>query len=98
MGDTGLRFLMLLVAITSLSVFAFGQGSSTGSLAGTITDPTTALVSGATVTVKNNATGREFTAVTTDNGTYNVPALQSGTYTVTVMPRDSKLLLCRMQR
>ncbi len=84
MKDAGLRFLMLLVAITSLSVFGFGQGTSTGSIAGTVTDPTTAVVSGATVTIKNNATGQEFTAVTTDNGTFNVPAVQSGTYTVTV--------------
>lgn len=66
------------------SLLAFGQGSSTGSIAGTITDQTDALVTGAAVTVKNEAAGQEFTAVTTDNGTYNVPALQSGTYTVTV--------------
>ena len=85
MKDAGLKFLMLLVAITSLSVLGFGQGTSTGSMAGTITDPTTAVVSGATVTVKHSATGQEFTAVTTDNGTFNVPALQSGTYTVTVI-------------
>jgi hypothetical protein len=84
MKDAGLRFLMLLIAITSLSVFGFGQGTSTGSIAGTITDPTSAVVSGATVTIKNNATGQEFSAVTTDNGTFNVPAVQSGTYTVTV--------------
>ena len=84
MKDAGLRFLILLVAITSLSVSGFGQGTSTGSITGTVTDPTTAVVSGATVTIKHNATGQEFTAVTTDNGTFNVPALQSGTYTVTV--------------
>ncbi|HZI87781.1 MAG TPA: carboxypeptidase-like regulatory domain-containing protein, partial [Pyrinomonadaceae bacterium] len=90
MKDAGIRSLSLLVVILALSVVTFGQGSSTGSMAGTITDPTTAVVSGATVTVKNNATGQEFTAVTTDNGTFNVPALQSGTYTVTVSAQGFK--------
>src|SRR5687768_15801104 len=84
MKNAGFRLLILLVAIAALSIAGFAQGTSTGSIAGTITDPTTAVVSGATVIVKHNATGQEFAAVTTDNGTFNVPALQSGTYTVTV--------------
>ena len=54
------------------------QTGSTGSIAGTISDPTTAVVKGATITVKNNATNQEFTTTTTDNGTFNVPALISG--------------------
>ena len=60
------------------------QTGSTGSIAGTISDPTTAVVKGATITVKNNATNQEFTTTTTDNGTFNVPALISGNYTVTI--------------
>ena len=58
MKDAVTRFLMLLVAITSLSVLGLAQGTSTGSIAGTVTDPTTAVVSGATVTIKHNATGQ----------------------------------------
>lgn len=60
------------------------QTGSTGAIAGTISDPTTAVVKGATITVKNNATNQEFTTTTTDNGTFNVPALISGNYTVTI--------------
>ena len=63
---------------------AFAQSGSTGSIAGTITDPTGALVSGATITVKS-ATSQEFTTTTTDNGTFNVPALISGNYSVTIV-------------
>jgi Carboxypeptidase regulatory-like domain len=60
------------------------QTGSAGAIAGTISDPTTAVVKGATITVKNNATNQEFTTTTTDNGTFNVPALISGNYTVTI--------------
>jgi len=74
--------LITLVALSGLT--AYGQGGSTGSIGGTITDPTNAVVSGATVTVKSSATGQEFNATTADNGTFNVPALQSGTYKVTI--------------
>ena len=63
---------------------ALAQSGSTGSITGTISDPTSAVVPGATITVKNNATNQEFTATTTDNGTFSVPALISGTYTVTI--------------
>ena len=63
---------------------ALAQSGSTGSIAGTISDPTSAVVPGATITVKNNATNQEFNATTADNGTFNVPALISGTYTVTI--------------
>src|SRR5262249_28429523 len=47
-------------------------------------DPSGAVVPGVDVTAKNNATGAEFKAVTADNGTFSIPALDSGTYTVTV--------------
>ncbi|MDQ3256613.1 MAG: carboxypeptidase-like regulatory domain-containing protein, partial [Acidobacteriota bacterium] len=44
----------------------------------------------ATVIVRNDATNQEFTSVTVDNGTFNVPALQSGTYTVTITAQGFK--------
>lgn len=80
------RFLiaaaLLLLPLCGSATLA--QTGSTGSMAGTIADPTTATVRGATITVKNNATNQEFTTTTTDNGTFNVPALVSGNYTVTI--------------
>ena len=79
------RFLIASLLLLSLSGSAiFAQSGSTGSIAGTISDPTTAVVPGATITVKNNATSQEFIATTADNGTFNVPALMSGNYTVTI--------------
>src|SRR6476661_7559390 len=67
-----------------LSGPTLAQSGSTGSIAGTISDPTSAVVPGATITVKNNATTQEFTATSAGNGTFSVPALISGTYTVTI--------------
>ena len=42
------------------------------------------VVPGATVVVKNNATGVSQTAVTNASGAYSVPSLEPGTYTVTI--------------
>jgi hypothetical protein len=42
------------------------------------------VVAGATVTVKNVASGSEFKTVTSNQGTYNVPSLGAGKYTVVV--------------
>lgn len=77
-------FAAAIVFVALVGAPAYGQGGSTGSIGGTVTDPATAVVPGATVTVRNKATGQEFTSTTADNGTFNVPALSSGTYTVTI--------------
>ncbi|HYY42105.1 MAG TPA: carboxypeptidase-like regulatory domain-containing protein [Pyrinomonadaceae bacterium] len=79
---------LLLLALACLSAFA--QGASSGSLAGTVTDPSGAVVANASVVVRSNATNQEFTAQTADNGTFNVPSLASGMYTVTVTAQGFK--------
>lgn len=72
----GMVLCILILGLTALA-------QTTGSISGTINDPNGAPIVGATVIVKGE-TGAEFTAVTSDNGTYIVPALNSGNYTVTV--------------
>ena len=68
---------------------AFAQ-TPTGSLAGTVIDANGAVVAGASVLVKNETTGQEFSAETAENGTFNVPALSSGTYSVTITANGFK--------
>jgi hypothetical protein len=63
---------------------AYGQGIITGSLNGTITDPSGAVVPNATVTVTNNGTSIAFSAKTNSKGELDVENLPVGTYTVTV--------------
>ncbi|HEV2762650.1 MAG TPA: carboxypeptidase regulatory-like domain-containing protein, partial [Pyrinomonadaceae bacterium] len=54
------------------------------SLTGHITDPAGAAVPGATVKVRSQQTGQESTATTSEDGSYNIPSLLPGMYTVTV--------------
>jgi hypothetical protein len=68
--------------VTLAGVIAFGQVTS--SISGTVTDPSGAVVPGATVTVKNTDSGIEFKTVTTNQGGYSVPSLSVGKYIVTV--------------
>jgi hypothetical protein len=76
---------MLAVALICLaSSLAFAQGSTTSSISGTVVDTGGGVIPGATVAVKNNATGTVTNAVTGAAGTFNIPALEPGTYTVTV--------------
>ena len=81
-------FVLLILAICGLPVFA--QGTAAGSLSGTVTDPSGAVVSGATVVVKNDATGREFTATTNEEGYFRIPSLGSGVYTATITAQSFK--------
>jgi hypothetical protein len=85
--------LALLLAIL-LSATAVAQIGGTGSLQGTISDPSGAIVSGATVTVINKATSSVTTQRTTSAGFYSMAAMPPGTYTITVTaPGFEKLTL-----
>jgi hypothetical protein len=75
------RCLSLLVLFLIAGVGLFAQ---TSSLSGTVVDPSGALIPGADVVVKNNATGATFRTVTEGDGAFRVPALGTGDYSVTV--------------
>ena len=77
------RRLIFLVFCFLLAVAAFGQGER-GTLNGTVTDPTGAVIPGATVKALNVATGVETTVQTTSTGVYRIPYLPPGTYRLTV--------------
>jgi hypothetical protein len=79
-----LMFLLLLCVSAGL---AFSQ---TSALSGTVTDPSGAVVAGATVIAKNPAGGTEFKATTSDTGNYTIPSLSAGTYTVTISAQGFK--------
>src|SRR5437868_5227911 len=72
--------LLLLVVFVQLG---FAQRLD-GTIRGTVTDQTGAVVKGAAVTVTNNGTGVAHTTTTSDAGTYNVPNLTIGAYTVKI--------------
>ena len=73
------------LAVLAAHVPALAQGGgATTSLSGTVTDTSGAIIPGATVVVKSNATSTQFDAVTNESGYFSVPALDPGVYTVTV--------------
>ena len=55
----------------------------TGSLSGRVTDPSGAVVPGASVVVQNLATGVQQTAETNHDGLYRFPVVMPGTYSIT---------------
>src|SRR5438552_7447674 len=57
---------------------------SAGSIVGTVTDPSGAVVSGAKVTITNKGTGQVVTTTTTSTGNYATGALIPGDYTIRV--------------
>lgn len=70
----------LLVLITAgLCSRSFAQ-TDTGRIVGTVTDPTGAAISGATVTVTNQANGLKFSAIANAAGQFNIFAVPRGTY------------------
>ena len=73
----------LLLLFTFISVVSWAQ-KDTGSIVGTVTDPTGAVVSGAHVIVTDIERGEAFTATTNASGEYVVGPLHIGRYTVTV--------------
>ena len=79
-----MRHVALCFALFVLAAPGFAQVGGTGSIQGTVTDPSGASVSGATVTATNVATGEETTHKTTDAGFFVLPLLPAGEYTVTV--------------
>src|SRR5260370_41124680 len=72
-------FAVTIAAIISLPAYA---QLDTGSIVGTITDPSGAVLPGVTVTATQLETGVATTAVTTDRGQYVFPSLKIGRYSV----------------
>ena len=77
------RLSLLLVTIVLSIPFLIAHAAG-GRIEGKITDPKGAAISGATVTVTNQVTKQDFTAVTDNQGKYKVEGLPAGIYTVRV--------------
>ncbi len=79
-----LRFILVLSVLLITGGRLFAQGGATGTILGTVTDSTGAVVSGAKVTVINTATNSAYKTVSTSSGDFDAPSLSPGSYKVTV--------------
>jgi len=80
-----LRRMLLFVGVLCFMLLAANPLSAqidTGGITGTVTDPTGAVVPGATLTLTNDATGVIVTTKSTSSGTYSLNAIRPGTYTL----------------
>ena len=78
-----MRMRLMFIAILLMSTSSMAQ-TFRGTILGTVTDVTGAWVSGATVKIKNVNTGLERTTQTSTDGSYAMPELPIGTYSVTI--------------
>src|SRR5260370_23620405 len=73
----------MLLAICLVTFASAVAQSSTATLTGTVEDQNGAVVPGVSVTVQNVGTSAERQATTNDSGSFTVPLLLPGTYTIT---------------
>lgn len=81
-----------LIALLSILVFAvslFAQ-TETARIQGTVTDSGGGVLAGASVKVTSQSSGREVSAVTNDEGSYTILALQPGQYDIEVTQANFK--------
>jgi len=75
--------ILTTASLTSLPI-AFGQSLGAGTVAGTVTDPSSAVIPGAIVTLENRQTGYKRTATTDADGTFRFDNIPPNPYSLTV--------------
>src|SRR5258708_25247907 len=77
------RWLLLVGSLVGLAVPAVAQ-KITASIRGTVTDPSSAVISGAKVTMTNEETGLTRSVTTNSAGIYSFTELPLGSYKIAV--------------
>jgi hypothetical protein len=75
------RLILSILVLCTTNIWA---QSTTGSIYGTVVDPTGAIIPQATVTATNTATAAVSTRTTDPSGNYTFPTLDPGSYKITV--------------
>ena len=93
MGRRSFTSSLLVTALMALllSVSSTAHAQFNASLSGTVTDPTGAIIPGATVSLKDTATQATRTSVSGSQGTYQFSELPPGNYSVTATAKGFQL-------
>jgi hypothetical protein len=75
---------ILAVALCFTTVASHAQSTTQGSIAGTVVDPSGAVIGNASIVITNIATNAQFKATTDGSGYFIVPLVEPGTYKVVV--------------
>src|SRR5438445_4024475 len=75
--------LVLWIATCCTPVGVFGQGSSEGTITGTVTDPSGSPVPAAQITLRNVQTNSARELKSSSIGEFTIPSLPVGTYELT---------------
>jgi hypothetical protein len=86
------QYLSCVCLVAFLAAVSFAQ-APVGTISGTITDPSGAVVPDAPITVRNKATGFERKTKSENDGTYSAPALPAGQYEIQVQKQGFRTLL-----
>ena len=78
------RLFRAFLAVVCLGTALFAQSGNQGSITGTVTDASGAVVPNANVTATNKQTSTQFTSTTSDQGTYTFPVVPVGDYELRV--------------
>jgi hypothetical protein len=78
-------FALLVACVLAVSTMLLAQTTvSQGSIQGTVTDPSGAVVGGAKITITHKATGQVITTTSTNSGTFNSGGLIPGDYVLRI--------------
>src|SRR3569833_1451267 len=88
--------LFLLVILAPNAMYA--QATASGTISGTISDPSQAVINGAEVTITSVSTGASRTMVTNNAGSYRFGLLAAGAYKLTVKASGFSTALQNIER
>ncbi len=83
------------VAQSTPQTFEAAEATGAGAISGTVTDPTGAVIAGATVTATSQATNAAVTRSASSDGSFTISGLAPGLYTLNVMARGFQTYLQR---
>src|SRR5262245_62039508 len=82
LGGSVLKFVAIVLFISYSAVISFAQ-IDRGTITGTVTDASSAVIPGATIVARNTETSSRYETISTETGNYVLSLLPAGVYEIT---------------